>query len=167
MTREEFKQLFEAHFDSIRSYIYYRCGDQDLATDVAQDAFMRVWEKGFEYEDKKTLGLVYKIASDLFISRYRHQKVEREHGAQLSFDYEEASPEAEMEFSETRRKYEQALADLPEKQREVFLMSRVEELKYQEIADRLSISVKAVEKRMHQALDHFKKVFSYGSKFTQ
>jgi RNA polymerase sigma-70 factor (ECF subfamily) len=46
---------------------------------------------------------------------------------------------------------------MKEKQRVVFLMSRYDGLKYKEIADHLDISVKAVEKRMNQALDHLKK----------
>lgn len=45
---------------------------------------------------------------------------------------------------------------MPEKQRTVFLMNRVDELKYKEIADQLGLSAKAIEKRMSQALDHLK-----------
>ena len=45
-----------------------------------------------------------------------------------------------------------AISDLPEKQKEVFLLSRIEKMKYREIAEMLGISVKAVEKRMHLAL---------------
>jgi RNA polymerase sigma-70 factor (ECF subfamily) len=55
----------------------------------------------------------------------------------------------EKEFLE---KIEKAIADLPEKQKEVFLLSRIEKKKYREIAEILGISVKAVEKRMHLAL---------------
>ena len=46
----------------------------------------------------------------------------------------------------------EAISDLPEKQKEVFLLSRIEKMKYREIAEMLEISVKAVEKRMHLAL---------------
>ena len=45
---------------------------------------------------------------------------------------------------------------MPEKQRTVFLMNRIDELKYKEIADQLELSVKAIEKRMSQALVHLK-----------
>jgi RNA polymerase sigma-70 factor (ECF subfamily) len=45
---------------------------------------------------------------------------------------------------------------MPEKQRTVFLMNRIDELKYKEIADQLGLSVKAIEKRMSQALEHLK-----------
>jgi RNA polymerase sigma-70 factor (ECF subfamily) len=55
----------------------------------------------------------------------------------------------EQEFLE---KVERVIANLPEKQREVFVMSRIEKLKYKEISEKLNISVKAIEKRMRNAL---------------
>ncbi|MEN9443274.1 MAG: hypothetical protein RIS47_164 [Bacteroidota bacterium] len=158
MKQEEFKLLFDRYFDSLRSYIYYRCGDKDLATDVAQEAFIKLWEKQETYEPKRNVGLLYKMASNLFVSRYRHQKVVDGYASSFSFVAESESPEEELLHTELQDSYEKALNDLPEKQRTVFLMSRMEELKYEEIAQRLDISVKAVEKRMHNALLYLRKV---------
>ena len=61
-----------------------------------------------------------------------------------------------MAFEQLKGDYDKALKKLPEKQRTVFLLSRVENLKYSEIADMLDISVKAVEKRMNLALNHLR-----------
>jgi RNA polymerase sigma factor (sigma-70 family) len=66
------------------------------------------------------------------------------------------SPEEQLIFEELKNRYETALTNLPEKQRTVFLMSRMEELKYHEIAERCGLSVKAVEKRMNLALSYLK-----------
>ena len=68
----------------------------------------------------------------------------------------ENSTEQELEYTELKSAYEKALAKLPEKQRTVFLMSRMEEMTYKEIAERLEVSVKAVEKRMSIALSVLK-----------
>lgn len=76
----------------------------------------------------------------------------------LSFEYPDPGPQEELQYRELQQRYEKALSDLPEKQRVVFLMSRHEEMSYQEIATRLSLSVKAVEKRMSGALTRLKKV---------
>ncbi|MEM7654956.1 MAG: sigma-70 family RNA polymerase sigma factor, partial [Bacteroidota bacterium] len=62
------------------------------------------------------------------------------------------TPQFAMEEAEFRHKLETAIASLPEKNRVVFLMNRIEKLTYKEIAERLELSVKAVEKRMHKAL---------------
>lgn len=152
MTQEEFKYLFNKHFDSIRNYIYFRCGDEELATDIAQESFMRIWEKNFDYEEKSTKSLLYKIASDLFISKYRKEKVAMNYLMKLESNIENNSPENQLEYQELKNNYESALKNLSEKQRVVFLMSRMEGLKYQEIAERLNLSLKAVEKRMTYAL---------------
>ena len=45
INKAEFKQLFDKYFDTIRSFIFYRCGDTDAASDMAQDVFMKIWEK--------------------------------------------------------------------------------------------------------------------------
>ncbi len=156
MTAQEFKRLFDTHFDVIRRYIYYRSGNRELSTDVAQEAFMKIWEKQIAYQPRENLGLLYKVASDIFISRYRHQQVEWEYLKKLEFAWQDQSPEDQLEFEELKEKYELALGQLSDKQRTVFLMSRMEGLKYQEIAERLEISVKAVEKRMSSALSHLK-----------
>ena len=75
----------------------------------------------------------------------------------IRFQPSGSSPEEELEFLELQQKYEDALMKLPEGQRVVFLMSRMEELSYAEIAARLSLSVKAVEKRMSGALARIRK----------
>ena len=155
MTRAQFKDLFDNHFDSVRNYIYYRSGDAEAATDIAQDTFLRIWEK--QPSDLTHIaGLLFKIANDQFISQYRRQKVMSKFRLNSKQDQTGRSPEEQMMFEELKDRYEIALARLPEKQRTVFLMSRMGQLKYHEIAERLGLSVKAVEKRMNLALASLK-----------
>ena len=156
MTEKEFKHFFDNNFDGIRSYLYYRCGDKELSSDVTQETMIRIWEKQITDEGKKTIGLAYKIASDLFVSRYRRTVTESNYLKTLEFEYANTSPEEELIYNEMKEKFEKSLTDLNEKQRVVFLMSRMEGLKYSEIAEKLGISVKAVEKRMHGTLSIFK-----------
>ena len=157
MTKEQFKHLFDLYFDDIRRYLYYRCGDTALSTDLAQDTFMRVWEKRMELVPDKDKALLYKIAGDLFVSHARRERLKREAPEHIRFELEASGPEEELQYSELQDAYEAALLKLPENQRITFLMSRIEELSYQEIATRLSISVKAVEKRISGALSRLRK----------
>lgn len=152
MRREQFRKFFEMYFDPVRSYIYYRCGDGDLATDIAQDVFIRVWEKQFDLSDPRIKGLLFKMARETFISMYRRSELEKKYAGRIQFEYEDLPTDANLDYRELKERYEKALAKLPVTQREVFLMSRNEELKYAEIAERIGISVKAVEKRMTAAL---------------
>ena len=157
MTKEQFKTLFDLYFDDIRRYLYYRCGDTNISTDLAQDTFMRVWEKQMDLQPERDTGLLYKIAGDLFVSHTRRERLRQEAPKEIRFEQRESSPEDELRYSELKEKYEKVLMKLPENQRVVFLMSRTEELSYQEIATRLSLSVKAIEKRMSGALNRLRK----------
>lgn len=156
MTREQFKEIFDSYFDSVRNYVFYRSGDAELATDIAQETMMRLWEKQITPLPGKTKGLLIKIAGDLFISAYRKQKTEMNLKLNFKNHEEGKTPEDILHFEELSRKYEAALGKLPEKQRIVFLMNRIDGLKYHEIAETLDLSVKAVEKRMNLALDFLK-----------
>lgn len=156
MKKEEFKILFETHFEDVRRYILYRSGNDEMATDIAQDTFLRIWEKQLTIESKTAKGLLFKIAGDLFITQYRKEQVAFNFFNTFQPNHKSSTPEDELNFQELQKAYDSALKTMPEKQRTVFLMNRIDELKYKEIADQLELSVKAVEKRMSQALDHLK-----------
>ena len=158
MTHTQFKYLFDDYFDTVRNYIYYRSGDSNLATDIAQETFLRVWEKQLKIEDKKEKALLFKIAGDLFVSNYRKQKTLLQFKLHTKPDAFDQSPEDEMQFEELKSTYEKALANMPEKQRVVFMMSRMDQHTYNEIAAALGLSKKAIEKRMKNALDYLKSV---------
>jgi len=156
LTKEEFKLLFDNYFDSVRSYLVYRGAEKEQASDLAQDVFLKIWEKQMNIDIQTALRLLYKMARDMFISQYRRETLEMNYMASLDFDSSDFSPEDHLRYKELFSNYTVALAALSEKHRTVFLMSRMEGLKYHEIADRLQLSVKAVEKRMSIALAYIK-----------
>ncbi|NQU52771.1 MAG: RNA polymerase sigma factor [Bacteroidetes bacterium] len=156
MTQEEFKNLFEMHFAQVRNYVFFRSGNTEVATDIAQETFLKIWEKQNSIQIEKVKGLLFKIAGDLFISHHRKEKRSFEFFNYYVFDKEAQSPEDEFAFKQLKENYSRALNKMREKQRTVFLLSRVENLKYTEIAEMQGISVKAVEKRMKSALDHLR-----------
>lgn len=157
LSKVEFKQLFDNYFDTIRSFIFYRCGNTDMASDMAQDVFMKVWEKREQLSNHNLKSLLYKMANDLVISNYRKDTTRMDFEQSMTaFNDSPLSPEDELAFEELSLSYAKALEQMPETQRVVFLMSRNDGLKYGEIAERLVISVKAVEKRMSAALQYLR-----------
>lgn len=157
LDKSEFKILFDNYFGEIRRYLFFKSGDEDLATDLAQDIFVKLWEKQIVIIPETVRPLLYKMANNSFISQYRKEKTKFKFFEVYTPDNEDLSPEDELGYNELLQAYEKALAEMPERQRSVFLMSRVDNLKYQEIADRLGIGVKAVEKRMSFALAYMRK----------
>lgn len=153
INKAEFKQLFDNYFDTIRSFIFYRCGDTNTASDIVQDVFMKIWEKREQLNNPDLKPLLYKIANDMVISNYRKSSTRMEYEKSITIQNAGTlSPEEEFHFEELASAYAKALEKMPETQRVVFLMSRNDELKYHEIAECLDIGIKAVEKRMSAAL---------------
>ena len=158
LEKDKFKECFDHWFDELRNYITYRCGDSELATDIVQEAFLRVWKKKISYEGDKTRALLYKMVKELWISEYRKKQVEYKYQLNLNQPLESNETENQLDFNELKTKYENALKMMSEKRRAVFLMSRMEAMTYGDIATRLMISEKAVEKRMRFALQDLRKI---------
>ena len=62
------------HFAGIRNYVLFRSGNAEVATDIAQETFLKIWEKQNSIQTEKVKGLLYKIAGDLFITHHRKEK---------------------------------------------------------------------------------------------
>lgn len=157
-----FKKLFEDNFDALRAYIFYRTGDEECSSDIAQEAFMTIWEKQNEWKENSSLkALLYKIASDRIITNYRKNDIHRNYLKYMKYTAvevdENSHPEQNINFEETKNEYTNALNEMSESQRTAFLMNREQELKYKDIAETLNISQKAVEKRITGALKILKK----------
>lgn len=118
---------------------------------------MKIWEKNTEFVNGNIKPLLYKIAGDLLISNLRKRKVAMNYKATVTTEDLSESPHELLHYKELVKNYENALESLPEKQRTVFLMSRMDGLKYYEIADNIGVSVKAIEKRMKNALEYLRK----------
>ena len=155
MTAKDFKMIYDLHFDDIRRYLIYRSGDQELSGDIAQNVFMKVWIKKIDIASGNIKSLLFKMATDDFISHTRREKVEREYtnSLELRLTYDTDNGE---DLSERKKKFENALNQLPEKQRVALLMNRMQGLTYKEIAESLNLSQKAIEKRISQALNTLK-----------
>ncbi len=148
-----FAKIYKLYATLVRNFIFYKYGDMENAEDVTQNAFIKLWENCDKVPEEKAKSFLFTTANNMTLNVIKHSKVVlkySESGTFKSISYE--TPEYKIEEQEFKEKLDQALADLTVKQREVFLLNRIEDMKYAEIAVLLGISVKAVEKRMHSAL---------------
>lgn len=156
-----FRSIFDQYYENIRSFAYYKTGDVDLADDIVQETFLKIWANRNEVKDETVKSLLYTITSNIIKNHFKHQKVV--FNFQKNEQANEFSDETDSNLrqEELNRKLQEALAEIPEKSREVFLMNRIEGLTYADIADRLGLSVKAIEKRMSEALSVIRSRISY------
>lgn len=153
-----FDHVFRLHGESLRNFCYYKCGDLNEAEDYAQEAFVKLWINCARVPFLKARGFLFTVAQNLFLKKVEHQKVVLKFLRRQGKRSEKETPEFLQEEKEFLDRLEKAISSLSEKQREVFLLNRMDGKSYKEIAEMLDISVKAVEKRMHKALLSLRKL---------
>jgi RNA polymerase sigma-70 factor (family 1) len=157
INQAEFDQIFNNWYGPIRNFIYYKTGDVNTAQDIAQDTFLRLWEKRNEIKLETVKYLLFTIANNMFLNRLEHQKVRLKFASNFKGNTMSESPDFELEMKEFDQRLQNALAGLDDKKRTVFLMNRIDGITYNQIAENLGLTVKAVEKRMEKALAFLRK----------
>jgi RNA polymerase sigma factor (sigma-70 family) len=148
-----FSNFFKENIKSIRNYLYFKYGNEEQSNDMAQEAFIKLWEKCVDVPPEKAKSFLYTVANNATLNQIAHQKVVLNYSKNNSLlDRTNINPEFILEEDQFKIKLEKAIANLTEGQRTAFLLNRIEGKKYAEIAVMLDISVKAVEKRIHGAL---------------
>lgn len=158
---EAFHQLFETHRTSLFKLICYKAHNYDLAEDIVQETFVRVWTARDTLKPELSFfSLIARIGQNLLQDHYKHQAVRTKHKDHVKFISEKPceSPEQELKLNRLQQRiHEIADTALPNKCRNIFLLSRVAGLSNQEIADQLQITKKTVENQLHNALKVLRK----------
>jgi len=157
--RQALQQLFEQHYPMVCQSVFRFVSDQGTAEDLAQEVFLRFWEKRHSIEITSSLpAYLRRMAINEGLGYLRKAKRweqdEFEPSQRNGSDY---STEEQYLYGELKDNITQAINTLPPKCRTVFQLSRFEELTYQEIADQMGISIKTVENQMGKALKVLRK----------
>ncbi len=147
-----YSAIYRNHAKELRNFIFYRYGDLERAEDIVQDSFVKLWAKCSQIIYSKVVGFLYKVCNNLALDQLRSKKVALKFEKSLVLVNEQEDPYFQLRTSEFKTKLEKVISDLPEKQREAFLMNRIDKLSYKEIAKRLGVSQTAIEKRISKAL---------------
>jgi len=154
---QKFNSIYSEWVQPLFRFMYFRTKDHSLAEDIVQEAFVKLWDKMDTISPRKEKSYLYTTAKNILLNKVAHSKVVNLYAQ----NYKESSvnsPHYDLEVSEFQKELEKAIAELPDNQREVFLMNRIDGYKYREIAELLGLSQKAVEKRMSLALASLRKL---------
>ncbi len=142
----------------LHAYFRKRTANAHEAEDLMQEVFCRLSSRADEIELRNPEGYVFQIAANLLRDRARRHGIEaagrRELAASSDGKFEDISPERVLLGKARLRQVQDALAELPERTRAVFVLQRFEEFTYKDIANRLGISTSLVEKLMMDAIKH-------------
>jgi RNA polymerase sigma-70 factor, ECF subfamily len=153
---QAFELLFRKYFVRLCAFSNKFLGDPEIAQEIVQDVFAKVWEGRNEIDPEDSLkSYLFKIAKNLSINNLKRKEVESKYTEIYKLvysDYSDFSPYESLLARELEDNIASSIGKLPAECRKVFELSRTEGLKYKEIADALNISVKTVEAQMSKAL---------------
>jgi RNA polymerase sigma factor (sigma-70 family) len=162
--------LILRHKSKVYSYISLYIRSRDLADDVFQDTFLKVVQSiraGRYQDDGKFVSWVMRIAHNLIIDHFRHEK---QMGIVLTDDYEadlfnsrrlsEDNVEDVMVRRQVMRDVRHLISELPEDQREVVIMRHYAGMSFKEIADMTGVSINTALGRMRYALINMRRMMT-------
>ncbi|HSI91575.1 MAG TPA: RNA polymerase sigma-70 factor [Adhaeribacter sp.] len=149
--------LFRKYYAGLCKSLYKILRDATLAEDIVQEVFLKVWEMRENLTmDEGMQSYLYRSCYNTALNFLKQQKQHTDVDVLEPSLAGSETAEKHLSFLETEAEILKAIEALPPKTRLVFTLSRFEELSYKEIADRLGISVKSVEKHMGIALQRLR-----------
>ena len=155
-----FESLFRSSYVSLVRYAKTLIKDHDNAEEIVQDLFFRLWQDKEKIKIESSLnGYLFRSVHNRCLHYIEHNKVVERHVEEMSHRQSEGqeSPSDILHYKELQARIARVLERLPERCGKIFYMNRFEGLKYNEIAEKLSVSVKTVESNMGRALKEFRR----------
>jgi len=156
----QFESLFRSSYVPLVRYAKTLIKDHDTAEEIVQDLFFRLWKDKEKIKINSSLnGYLFRSVHNSCLHYIEHNRVVERHVAEISYRQSESqeSPSDILHYKELQARIAMILEKLPERCGKIFYMNRFEGLKYSEIAEKLSVSVKTVESNMGRALKEFRK----------
>ncbi len=163
-----FEGLYYKYSDRLYNFAFRFVSDEHTAQDIVHEAYGTLWEKFEGKESDAWQALLFRIVRNRSIDTLRHQSSLRIVSLTDSFrnvcdeglyqmDFAVNDSDRKTIYDELTANIHSIMGKLPDRCREVFMMSRFQNMKNREIAEALKISEKAVEKHIHKALTVFRK----------
>jgi RNA polymerase sigma-70 factor (ECF subfamily) len=152
-----FEELFKTWFKSLHAYARVMLEDEMLAEEAVQQVFFRIWERKERFRVHTSVkAFLYRAVYNECMNYLKRQKYKTRHADHVmhsdktKVNYE--NPLMRVERAELEVQLQKALNELPLQCRNIFYLSRFDELKYRQIAEQLGLSIKTVEAQMGKAL---------------
>lgn len=159
--KDAFKTLFYNYYNTVLGFVNYKVLDIDLANDITQETFIRIWKSHPSIKPNKSFfSFAARISSNLCNDHFRHLnvRIKNKDGIAYSNYQKPPSPELINDEIELKKRINYLVnTALPKKCQNIFFLSRVEKKKNKEIAHILGISIRTVENQLYRSLKILKK----------
>jgi RNA polymerase sigma-70 factor (ECF subfamily) len=148
-----FESYYKMHYKSFFVMAFRYLKNTEQAEEIVNDVFMKIWEDGSKISiDSSLKSYIYRAIINRSLNELQKNKKDLNLAVDLFHTQEESYELKEIEENELRIKLYNAIDLLPDQCKKVFQLSRFEELKQQEIADKMGISIKTVKNHITHAL---------------
>lgn len=151
--------MFRTYYTGLHAYAKKLLKDADLADEIVQEVFFKLWEKRKEVQIQGSLkSYLFRAVHNQCLNVFKHQKVRENYKTEVESRKEELAWDASdsMVALDLKEKIMEGIALLPPQCARIFRMNRLEGYKYREIAEQLGISQKTVEAQMTKAIRRMK-----------
>lgn len=160
--RRKFEQFFVLTYPKVKAFAQKLVQSEEDAEDIAQDVFVKLWDNPELWENEESWNAyIYTMVRNYIYNFLKHKSVEQSYQEQfVQLNDVPLQPDAcdDLYVKEIELLVEMALERMPEQRRKVFVLSRKQGMSNQEIADRLQLSVRTVERHIYLALQELKKI---------
>jgi len=168
--RETWAEFVNTYYEPIKGFINRMLQQPSLAEELAQDVFANFWYKRNEIDIQTSLkAYLYRTARNLTLNFIKRRKLETDYAQSLGkvLDFKQNITEESIQFTELQIILNKEIENLPEECREIFKLSRYEELSYKEIAEMLDIPIRRVHYQIGLALKTLREKLKkrYGSSY--
>jgi RNA polymerase sigma-70 factor (ECF subfamily) len=160
---QEFESLFRSSYVSLVRYARTMVRDHDTAEEIVQDLFFRLWKDREKLNIESSLnGYLFRAVHNKCLHWIDHNRIVGNYAREMADTQTESheNPSDMIILKELQLRIVKILERLPERCGRIFCMNRFEGLKYAEIAEKLSVSIKTVEANMGKALKEFRKALT-------
>lgn len=155
---ESFEKLFKQYHPALVAYAHQYLKSKEDAMEVVQDVFMSIWKRDDLTFDNNLKGYLYTATRNKSLNALQKKKLPTVSFSAAIHDGQTDNPSDEaLEVEELKAELYDEIYNLPEKCRQIFLLSRQQGKTYNEIAEQLNISVKTVENQISIALKRLRR----------
>lgn len=161
--KKAYEIIFKAHYQAVYLSALRITKDSNSAKDAAQEVFLELWKNRHKLNITSTLKPYLcrgAVNRSLNIVKSRNHHAGQDLATIIEPSAKSSTPNELIETKELKTRIHQEINNLPERCRQVFVLSRFEGKKYKEIADLMGISIKTVENQMLKALKTLKEAVS-------
>jgi RNA polymerase sigma factor (sigma-70 family) len=156
LTHDQITRLFQDHREALTQFLVYRIRCPETAQDLCQETYLRLLHDNAVTHDENLSGFLFRVADRLAINYLKWQRLAKNNSLSLHDDLV-CPKHLPDEITSLRQQCEillDAINSMPQKYAQVFLLRKIDELSYSEIALRLGISEKTVQRHLVQAMLH-------------